>query len=83
MGVFKELGRSFKTTNCIENLNSLIGNRTGKVDCWRNSEQKHRWLATAILDIEPRLRTVAGFRHLPRLRAALQLATNRNGKAVA
>ena len=53
LGLFKELGRSFKMTNCIENLNSLIGNRTGKVDCWRNSEHKHRWLATAILDIEP------------------------------
>ncbi len=83
LGLFKELGRSFKTTNCIENLNSLIGNRTGKVDCWRNSEQKHRWLATAILDIEPRLRTVAGYRHLPRLRAALQSSMNRSGKAVA
>jgi putative transposase len=83
LGVFKELGRSFKTTNCIENLNSLIGNRTGKVDRWRNSEQKHRWLATAILDVEPRLRTVVGYRHLPRLRAALQSSSNRNGEAVA
>ncbi len=83
LGVFKELGRTFKTTNCIENLNSLIGNRTGKVDRWRNSEQKHRWLATAILDIEPRLRTVAGYRHLPRLRAALESSSNRNRKAVA
>ena len=83
LGLFQELGRSFKTTNCIENLNSLIGNRTGKVDRWRNSEQKQRWLATAILDIEPRLRTVVGYRHLPRLRAALQSWSNRSGKAVA
>ena len=37
----------------------------------------------AILDIEPRLRTVAGFRHLPRLRAALQSSTDRSSKAVA
>ena len=83
LGLFQELGRSFKTTNCIENLNSLIGNRTGKVDRWRNSEQKQRWLATAILDIEPRLRTVVGYRQLPRLRAALQSSSNRSGKAVA
>ena len=83
LGLFKELGRSFKTTNCIENLNSLIANRTGKVDHWRNSEQKHRWLATAILDIEPRLRTVVGYRQLPRLRAALQSSSNQSGKAVA
>ena len=83
LGLFKELGRSFKTTNCIENLNSLIGNRTGKVDRWRNSEQKHRWLATAILDVEPRLRAVVGYRQLPRLRVALQSSSSRSGKAVA
>ena len=83
LGLFKELGRSFKTTNCIENLNSLIANRTGKVDFWRNSEQKQRWLATAILDIEPRFRKVVGYRQLLRLRAALQSSSNRSGKAVA
>jgi transposase-like protein len=74
LGVFEELGQSFKTTNCIENLNSLVGQRTDKIDCWRNSEQKHRWLATTVLEIEPRLRKVRGHRHLPRLRAALQNA---------
>ena len=73
LGLFKELGRSFKTTNCIENVNALIGQRTDKVDCWRNADQKHRWLATTLLDIEPRLRKVSGYEHLPRLRAALEL----------
>lgn len=72
LGLFKELGTSFKTTNCIENLNSLIGRRTDKIDYWRNSEQKQRWLATAVLDIEPRLRKVRGHTNLPRLREALQ-----------
>jgi transposase-like protein len=72
LGLFQELGRSFKTTNCIENLNALIGQRTDKVDCWRNADQKHRWLATTLLDIEPRLRKVSGFQALPRLRAALE-----------
>jgi transposase-like protein len=73
LGLFKELGRSFKTTNCIENLNALIGQRTDKVDYWRNADQKHRWLATTLLDIEPRLRKVSGHAHLPRLRAALEV----------
>jgi putative transposase len=72
LGVFEELGQSFKTTNCIENLNALVGQRTDKIDCWRNSEQKHRWPATMVLEIEPRLRKVRGHRHLPRLRAVLQ-----------
>jgi putative transposase len=73
LGLFKELGRSFKTTNGIENLNALIGQRTDKVDCWRNADQKHRWLATTLLDIEPRLRKVSGYQALPRLRAALEV----------
>jgi transposase-like protein len=73
LGLFRELGRSFKTTNCIENLNALIGQRTDKVDCWRNADQKHRWLATTLLDIEPRLRKVSGYAHLSRLRAALEV----------
>ena len=72
LGLIKELGRSFKTTNCLENLNSLVGQRTDKVDYWRNSDQKQRWLGTALLDIEPRLRLVAGYKQLLRLRAALQ-----------
>ena len=72
LGLFQELGRSFKTTNCIENLNSLVAQRTDKVDYWKNADQKHRWLATALLDIEPRLRKVCGCRQLVRLRTALQ-----------
>ena len=72
LGVFAKLGRSFKTTNCLENVNGLVEERCAKVDCWKNSNQRHRWLATALLDIEPRLRTVVGFRHLPALREALQ-----------
>lgn len=73
LGLFKELGRSFKTTNCLENLNSLVAQRTDKVDCWRNSDQKQRWLATALLDIEPRLRLVHGHKQMIRLRTALQM----------
>ena len=73
LGLFQELGRSFKTTNCIENVNALIGLRTDKVDCGRNADQKHRWLATTLLDSEPRLRKVCGFEALPRLRAALEV----------
>jgi putative transposase len=83
LGLFKELGRSFKTTNCIENLNALTGQRTDKVDCWRNADQKHRWLATTLLDIEPRLRKVCGYQALPRLRAALEVHAKRTLEEVA
>jgi putative transposase len=52
LGLFQELGVSFKTTNCMESLMVLVGQKTDKVDYWKNSDQKHRWLAAAILDIE-------------------------------
>jgi transposase-like protein len=71
LGVFRELGISLKTTNCLESLNALIEQRTAKVDHWRSSDQKQRWLAAALLDIEPRLRRIKGFRALPLLRRAL------------
>ncbi len=72
LGVYGVLGRSLKTTNSLESINALIEERCAKVDHWQNSSQRHRWLATALLDIEPRLRKVMGYRHLPRLRDALK-----------
>jgi putative transposase len=77
LGLFRQLGVSFKTTNGIESLMSLVGQRTDKVDYWRNSDQKHRWLAAALLDIEPRLRKAKGYRYLPQLRMALQRETEK------
>ena len=74
LGLFPELGMSFKTSNCMESLMALIGQKTNKVDYWRNSDQKHRWLAAALLDLEPRLRKVKGYKYLLKLRAALQRA---------
>ena len=72
LGVYGVLGRSLRTTNGLESINALIEERCAKVDHWQNSSQRHRWLATALLDIEPRLRKVIGYRHLPKLRDALK-----------
>jgi len=72
LGLTKELGESFSTTNCLESINAQLGQRTDKVDYWKNSNQLHRWVATALLEIEPRLRKVRGYRHLPNLRRALK-----------
>ena len=63
LGVYGVLGRSLKTTNCLESVNALVEERCAKVDRWQSSSQRHRWLATALLDIEPRLRRVRGYRH--------------------
>ena len=72
LGLYGVLGRSLKTTNCLESVNAVVEERCAKVDCWKNSGQKHRWLATALLDIEPRMRRVKGYKHLPKLREALE-----------
>ena len=66
-----QLKQSFRTTNCIESLNSMMAQLTRNVKRWTNSNQRSRWLATALLDIEPRLRRIKGFRSLPKLRRAL------------
>lgn len=79
LGLLRECGISFKTTNCIESLMALIGQKTDKVDYWKNSDQKHRWLAAALLDIEPRLRKVKGYRYLPQLRISIQREIARQG----
>jgi putative transposase len=71
LGLFEQLGRSFKTTNPIENVNSLLGIYTDRVDYWKNSEQRQRWVATALLETEPRLRKVAGYQHLRQLRSTM------------
>ena len=72
LGVFPVLGVSLKTTNCLESLNAQLGQLTDKVDHWRTSDQKHRWVASALLLIEPRLRRIKGYRHLSQLQMALR-----------
>ncbi len=76
LGMLPFLKRSFRTTNCIEALNSMTGELTRKVRRWNNSPQRHRWVAAALLDIEPRLRRVSGYKHLPLLRQALNKDLN-------
>ena len=72
LGMLPFLKRSFRTTNCIEAINSMIADSTDKVKRWSNSMQRHRWLAATLLDTQPRLRNVSGYRHLPLLRQALK-----------
>ena len=51
---------------------TLRGTPTPKSHVMLGTHQKQRWLAAALLDIEPRLRRLLGYRHLPLLRAAIQ-----------
>jgi putative transposase len=60
LDMFSKLGVSFKTTNCIENIMCRVGIYTDRVSYWKKSDQRQRWVGTALQEIEPKLRTVRG-----------------------
>lgn len=76
LGVFPILGISLKTTNCLESINAQLSRLLNRITYWKNSDQKHRWLASALLAIEPNLRRIKGYTALPQLRSALQKTLN-------
>lgn len=78
LGLFSTLGISLKTTNCLESLLAQVGHLTDRVDRWRTSDQQHRWVANALLAIEPWLRRIKGYRHLPLLREVLTRQIHRD-----
>lgn len=71
LGLVEPLGRRLTTPTCLESLMAQVGQWTDTGDRWRSSDQAPRWVATARLDIAPRLRRITGDRHRPPLRAAL------------
>lgn len=80
LGLFTKLGESFKTTNCIENVNKLLATKTDRVDRWQSSNQRQRWVATAMIEIEPGLRKVRGHKYLKDLRSAMKAVVESEGK---
>jgi putative transposase len=72
LGLFEKLGKSFKTTNCIEGVHKQLARFTDRVDRWQSSDQRRRWMASAFLEIEPRLNRVCGHEHLKELRKAMK-----------
>ncbi len=81
LGLSAELARSLSTTNCIEGFMSQLGAYTDKVDRWHNSNQIQRWVSTASMDIEPRLRRIKGYKILKVLRFKLEaMVEARTGK---
>jgi hypothetical protein len=66
-----KLSRSLSTTNCIENINSAIRRNCGRITRWVNSDQRHRWLAGALLEIETGLNKIQHWKKLPGLKKAI------------
>ena len=80
LGLSRELRRSLKTSNIIESILSQVASKTNKVDYWKNSNQKQRWIASALLAIEPKLNKIHGYRQLKTLRTAIQTIIPKTGR---
>jgi transposase-like protein len=74
LGLFDELGKSLKTTNCIESLMGEVDSYIDGVKRWHHSPQRHQWTALAVIEAEDGFRRLDGYEDLPRLQAALKEA---------
>jgi transposase-like protein len=68
------LGKSLKTTNCIENLMGEVDGYIDDVKRWHHSPQRHQWMALAVIEAESGFRRLDGYEDLSRLQAALKEA---------
>ena len=71
MELSPSLIRCLATTNIIENPNSAVRRRTGRVSRWRDGKMVLRWAASAFLDAEKNFRRVMGYKDLWILETAL------------
>ena len=73
LGLDQRLRKSFRSTNCIENLNSQLDKYLRKVKNWSSSAQRHRWVAAGLLEIESKMRRIPNYRILPLFKKAISL----------
>ncbi len=51
-------------TDCVESIMSQVEQYTQRVNRWRNGAHMQRWVAAGLLEVEPRLRKVNGWRYM-------------------
>ena len=71
LGLRGALQRTLRTTNIIENLNGSVERYARNVKRWRGGQMIQRWVASALLEAEPRFLRVRGYRDLQHLVYAL------------
>jgi len=76
------LRTSFSSTNLIESAFSRGRNVMRNVKRWMNSDQRHRWIATALLEAEKKFRKVRGCKSMAVLVNALALEQQRKQNKV-
>ena len=72
LGMASVFNRSLGTTNCIENINSQMAKYIRNVKHWSNSNQRQRWVAAALLESENNLNKIHNFKHINKLKEAIQ-----------
>jgi len=80
LGLNQILRRSFSTTNCIESILAQVEQYTQRVDRWRDGAQIQRWVAAGLIEIEPHLRKVYGWRQAVYLREKIKQELERRRK---
>ena len=64
LGLTGTLARTLRTTNIIANLMRSVEGYTRRVKRWRCGKSIQRWVASALVEAEPRFRRVRGSRDL-------------------
>ncbi|MFK7979305.1 MAG: IS256 family transposase [Saprospiraceae bacterium] len=78
--VYPIMGRSFKTTNCIESVNSCLAKYIGRVKNWSSSEMRFRWVCSGLMEIEKKMQRVFNYKKIPKLKAALKREVDSRNK---
>lgn len=78
LGIDLQLRRTLTNTNCIESMISIVRTTTGRVKNWHDGTMKKRWIAAGMLEAERSFRRVRGYKHMPKLVAAIARETNPN-----
>ena len=76
LGIDLQLRRTLTNTNCVESMISIVRTTTGRVKNWHDGTMKKRWIAAGMLEAERSFRRVRGYKHMPKLVAAIARETN-------
>ena len=77
LGIGKELRKSLRTNNIMENLNRNIKERLARIRRWVSSDQCHRWIVMALIEAEKKLEDIEHTDQLAALQRALSEETSK------
>jgi hypothetical protein len=74
LSLFADLGKSLKTTDCIESLMGNVGEYIDGIKYSWHSLQRQQWMALAVLETESEFRRLDGYEDFLILQVALEEA---------